>query len=106
MRLIKETDFQSLVSSVLTVALPSPFKRGQRLFKKPGLRGFAVVADEIAKLADQTGQSLGEIDSIINKNITDIETGNLTMNQTVSAVDEIIKSLKEIGQMTVQLIKT
>lgn len=25
MRLIKETDFQSLVSSVLTVALPSPF---------------------------------------------------------------------------------
>lgn len=68
-------------------------------------RGFAVVADEIAKLADQTGQSLGETDSIINKNITDIETGNLTMNQTVSAVGEIIKSLKEIDQMTVQLIK-
>lgn len=60
-------------------------------------RGFAVVADEIAKLADQTGSSLKEIDALIKGNEGEIQSGLSRLDMVVGIINEILASLREIN---------
>lgn len=60
-------------------------------------RGFAVVADEIAKLADQTGASLKEIDNLIKGNENEIRGGLSRLDMVVGIINEILSSLEAIN---------
>jgi methyl-accepting chemotaxis protein len=51
-------------------------------------KGFAVVADEISKLAEQTSESVKEIDTLVNLNKTETASGL----KDVSSANEMIRS--------------
>ncbi|TAL31093.1 MAG: hypothetical protein EPN93_18910 [Spirochaetes bacterium] len=53
-------------------------------------RGFAVVADEIGKLAEATSDNSREISAQLERIRADIERGGALVNDTRSAVDEVI----------------
>jgi len=60
-------------------------------------RGFAVVADEISKLADQTSESVKEIDSLIKKTGGYISSGMTSVQATVKTISSIIEGITEIS---------
>jgi methyl-accepting chemotaxis protein len=62
-------------------------------------RGFAVVADEISKLADQTAQSLKEIDRNIRQNNEEINQGLSGATDTSRSMQSIIQGVTEISAM-------
>jgi methyl-accepting chemotaxis protein len=62
-------------------------------------RGFAVVADEISKLADQTSESLKQIDSLVKINENEINAGMLNANDTVKIIEKIITGVNEMIDM-------
>lgn len=59
-------------------------------------RGFAVVADEIGKLAEQSRQFTGEINTIIQELTTKTATGV----ETMSILEQIVVSQSESVEMT------
>ncbi len=56
-------------------------------------RGFAVVADEVSKLADQTANSLKEINQIISKNEDEISMGLNQIMETTGVLKTIIEGV-------------
>ena len=55
-------------------------------------RGFAVVADEIGKLAVQTSESIGEINSVLTINARSTEEGVSVIKDTASMVKQLLGS--------------
>ncbi|MBN2402868.1 MAG: transporter substrate-binding domain-containing protein [Spirochaetes bacterium] len=62
-------------------------------------RGFAVVADEISKLADQTAESIKDIDSHIKKNNQEIESGTKNSQAAFESIMQIIEGVDSINNM-------
>jgi len=60
-------------------------------------RGFAVVADEVRKLAEQSGNSAGQINELINEIQTEMMSAVKSMNDGTDAVNEGIILVKNAG---------
>ncbi|GEM_PF-2037858 len=62
-------------------------------------KGFAVVAEEISKLADQTAQSIGEINTLIKANESEIKRGIENAASTVDTIRVIIERIDSVDRM-------
>lgn len=60
-------------------------------------RGFAVVADEISKLADQTTQSIKEINNLIKANESEISSSLSGVENAIQKISYIIEGVNSIS---------
>nr|WP_246421476.1 methyl-accepting chemotaxis protein [Texcoconibacillus texcoconensis] len=76
-------------------------------------KGFAVVAEEVRKLAEQTGNEIDQISSIISAIQTEVSQSGQSMKEVVNQVqtggkviDENVDSFKEIDQVVREMTET
>ncbi|HQO03020.1 MAG TPA: methyl-accepting chemotaxis protein, partial [Spirochaetota bacterium] len=75
-------------------------------------RGFAVVADEIGRLAEQAGQNVKSISSIMETTNTSIAKSHTSLNEAIEMIEVILEGLdnfgvtvKKIGDLTREDLK-
>ena len=61
-------------------------------------RGFAVVADEISKLAEQTAQSIKDIDRLIHQNGEEITKGKNAIDSTTGTIQSVTDGIAAIAE--------
>ncbi len=62
-------------------------------------RGFAVVAGEVRNLAQRAGSAAKEISDLISDSVDKIGRGNELVNKSGESLNEIIGSIKKVGQI-------
>jgi len=60
-------------------------------------RGFAVVAAEVSKLAEQTAESLKQIDTIVKGNTSEIHGGREQIESVVTVMREVVEGMTHMG---------
>lgn len=75
-------------------------------------KGFAVVADEISKLAEQTSESVKEIDKLVNMNqeetaygLKNVTATNETIHNAIEGISLIVEQMNEIFALMNSQIK-
>jgi methyl-accepting chemotaxis protein len=69
-------------------------------------KGFAVVAEEIAKLAEQTAGSTGEIKKLILESNNKVEMGSQLVTKTADSLRLIITNVKKTADLMEQIAKS
>jgi len=69
-------------------------------------KGFAVVAEEIAKLAEQTAGSTGEIKKLILESNNKVEMGSQLVAKTAESLRLIIANVKKTAELMEQIAKS
>jgi methyl-accepting chemotaxis protein len=69
-------------------------------------KGFAVVAEEIAKLAEQTAGSTGEIKKLILESNNKVEMGSQLVAKTAESLRLIIANVKNTAELMEQIAKS
>lgn len=62
-------------------------------------RGFAVVADQIGKLAADSAQSAVITRDLISKSLTEIETGNKIVENTMESIGTVLANMEAFAEM-------
>ena len=62
-------------------------------------RGFAVVAGEVRSLAQRSANAAAEIKQLIERTVTDLESGNAAVQQAGNAIDDMVRRVEGIAEL-------
>jgi len=68
-------------------------------------RGFAVVASEIGKLAENSAREANQISRLIEKNKSDVESGNRAISEIISFIHSLVSDINSIQGKAVDVIR-
>jgi len=66
-------------------------------------RGFAVVATEVRNLASRSAEAAKEIKELIKDSVDRVSSGSELVNQTGSALEEIVSNVKKVGDIIAEI---
>lgn len=66
-------------------------------------RGFAVVATEVRNLASRSASAAKEIKDLIKDSVEKVISGSELVNQTGESLDEIVSSVKKVGDIIAEI---